>query len=106
MDMGGDVLNYAIFSISVLFILFLISLVIIVRLMYELNSIKYELEISKINCQKDLNRLEDRINEIGVRRDKYTEQEIEKLEKIQQSLVKIIQGKIDDVEKDKKILKG
>lgn len=104
--MGGDVLNYAIFSISVLFVLFLISLVIIVRLMYELNSIKYELEISKINCQKDLNRLEDRINEIGVRRDKYTEQEIEKLEKIQQSLVKIIQGKIDDVEKDKKFLKG
>ena len=104
--MGGDIANYAIFSISVLFVLFLVSLVIIVRLMYELNSIKYELEISKINCQKDLNRLEDRINEIGVRRDKYTEQEIEKLEKIQQSLVKIIQGKIDDVEKDKKILKG
>lgn len=104
--MQDDIVSYAIFSISVLFILFLVSLVIIVRLMYELNSIKYELEISKINCQKDLNRLEDRINEIGVRRDKYTEQEIEKLEKIQQSLVKIIQGKIDDVENNRRTLKG
>ena len=45
-------------------ILFLVSITIIFRLMYQMSDMKYELKLGKINCQKDLDRLEDSRNRL------------------------------------------
>ncbi len=74
-------------------ILFLLSITIIFRLMYQMSDMKYELKLGKINCQKDLDRLEDKINQIALRDSVVYSKEIDKLEQLHQSLTKLVDVK-------------
>lgn len=85
-----QIVEYLLIALSSVTILFLVSLGFVFKLMYDLNNLKYELKLGKINCQKDLDRLEDKINNILSRDSKHFEKELEKLEKIQQNLLKLI----------------
>ena len=85
-------------------ILFLISVGIILRLIYQMSDMKYELKLAKVNCQKDLDRLEDRINQLANRDTDTYKKEIEKLEKLHKSLSDLINDRESDIFKTKKIL--
>ena len=85
-------------------LLFLISLGIIYRLMYQLNQLNYELKLGKINCQKDLDRLEDRIDQIINRDNETYKKEIEKLEKLHRSISKMVDEREDEIRITKKLL--
>ena len=79
---------------------------IIIRLMSTLSDLKYELKLGKINCQKDLDRLEEKINRFSNQsssESKYSK-DIEKLDKLIKSLNKMVDGKIENIESAKKIL--
>lgn len=102
-----QIVEYLLVSLSTISILFLISLVVVFKLMYDLNNLKYELKLGKINCQKDLERLEDRINNLVRNDSNQFAKELEKLEKIQQNLLKIIEdgiGNTDNIRYNKRIL--
>jgi predicted PurR-regulated permease PerM len=100
-----QIVEYILIALSSVSILFLISVGFVFKLMYELSNLKYELKLGKINCQKDLDRLEDKINNILSRDSKYYERELEKLEKIQQNLLKIVDdGVTDSVRSSRRIL--
>jgi transposase-like protein len=73
----------------------------------QLSDLKYELKLGKINCQKDLDRLEERINQFfnQSNSDFKHSNDIEKLDKLIKNLNKLVDGKIDDVESAKKLLK-
>lgn len=80
---------------------------IIFRLNSQLSDLKYELKLGKINCQKDLDRLEERINQFFNQSNSNSKNisDIEKLDKLIKNLNKLVDGKIDDVESAKKLLK-
>jgi predicted PurR-regulated permease PerM len=102
-----QIVEYLLVALSAISILFLISLVVVFKLMYDLNNLKYELKLGKINCQKDLDRLEDRINNLVRNDSNQFGKELEKLEKIQQKLLKIIEdgiGNADNIRYNKRIL--
>lgn len=61
--------------------------------MYQMSDMKYELKLGKINCQKDLDRLEDKINQIALRDSVVYSKEIDKLEQLHQSLTKLVDVK-------------
>jgi len=79
---------------------------VIIRLMSSLSDLKYELKLGKINCQKDLDRLEDKINRFSNQSSSQSQysRDIEKLDKLIKSLNKMVDGKIDDIQSTKKIL--
>ena len=79
---------------------------IIFRLMTSLSDLKYELKLGKIQCQKDLDRLEERINRFSNQSssDSKFSKDVEKLEKVIKSLNKMVDGKLEDIESTKKIL--
>ena len=85
-------------------ILFLISVSIILRLIYQMSDMKYELKIAKINCQKDLDRIEDRINQLANRDNDTYKREIQKLEKLHKSLSDLIDSKEKEIKSNKQIL--
>ena len=74
-------------------ILFFISISIIFKLMYQMSDLKYELKLGKINCQKDLDRLEDRINQMTERDLNTYYKEVSKLEELHKSLSKLVDDK-------------
>ena len=78
---------------------------IIFKLMTSLSDLRYELKLGKIQCQKDLDRLEERINRFSNQSssDSRFSKDVEKLEKVIKSLNKMVDGKIDDIESTKKI---
>ena len=79
---------------------------VIIRLMSSLSDLKYELKLDKINCQKDLDRLEDKINRFSNQSSSQSQysKDIEKLDKLIKSLNKMVDGKIDDIQSTKRIL--
>jgi len=85
-------------------LLFLISLGIIFKLMYQLNDLNYELKLGKINCQKDLDRLEERVNQIASRDTESYRRELEKIEKLHRSISKMVDEREDEVRIAKKLL--
>jgi len=85
-------------------VLFLISIGIILRLMYQMSDLNYELKLGKINCQKDLDRLEDRINQLANRDTETYRNEIQKLEKLHKSLSELIDIREAEIQKSKQIL--
>lgn len=85
-------------------VLFLISIAIILRLMYQMSDLNYELKLGKINCQKDLDRLEDRINQLANRDTETYRKEIQKLEKLHKSLSELIDIREAEIQKSKQIL--
>jgi len=78
---------------------------IIFRLMTSLSDLRYELKLGKIQCQKDLDRLEERINRFSNQSssDLRFSKDVEKLEKVIKSLNKMVDGKLEDIESTKKI---
>lgn len=90
------------FSIGVLF---LISVGIILRLMYQMSDMNYELKLAKINCQKDLDRLEDRINQLAIKDTETYKKEIQKLEKLHKSLSDMIDNREIEIKSSKQLLK-
>jgi len=78
---------------------------IIFRLMTSLSDLRYELKLGKIQCQKDLDRLEERINRFSNQSssDSRFSKDVEKLEKVIKSLNKMVDGKLEDIESTKKI---
>lgn len=74
-------------------VLFIVSVGIILRLIYQMSDLKYELKLGKINCQKDLDRLEDKVNQIVINDSHTYSKEIEKLEKLQKSLTKLMDAR-------------
>lgn len=83
-------------------VLFLVSIAIIFKLMHQMSDLKYELKLGKINCEKDLDRLEEKINQIAVRDLNTYTNEISKLEKLHKSLTKLIDTKEDEVRNNRK----
>jgi peptidoglycan hydrolase CwlO-like protein len=96
-------MDYFIVFISI-GILFLIYVSIILRLIYQMSDMKYELKIAKINCQKDLDRIEDRINQLTNRDTDTYKREIQKLEKLHKSLSDLIDSKEKEIKSIKQIL--
>jgi len=85
-------------------ILFLISIGIILRLIYQMSDMNYELKLSKMNCQKDLDRLEDRINQLAIRDTDTYKKEVQKLEKLHKSLSELIDKRETEIKSVKQIL--
>ena len=75
--------------------LFIVALIIIIRMMYQTNELKYELKLAKINCQKDLDRIEDKINQLANKDGSHYLNEVHKLDKLQKTLAKLIDSQID-----------
>ena len=80
---------------------------IIFRLTTRISDLSYELKLGKINCQKDLERLEERINRFSNQSSSESQysKEIEKLDKIIKHLNRLVDTQIEDIETGKKILK-
>ena len=85
-------------------VLFLISIAIILRLMYQMSDMNYELKLAKINCQKDLDRLEDRINQLVIKDTETYKKEIQKLEKLHKSLSDMIDNRESEIKSSKQLL--
>ena len=85
-------------------ILFLISLAIIFKLMYQMSNLTYELKLGKINCQKDLDRIEDRINQLDNRSNEGYRREIEELQRLHDKLSKLVDDKEMEIKSAKKLL--
>jgi len=99
-------MDYFIIFGSILVLVLSLTFVIF-RLTSQLSDLRYELKLGKINCQKDLERLEERINRFSNQSSPEAQysKEIEKLDKIIKNLNKLVDTQIDDVETAKKLLK-
>lgn len=99
-------MDYFIIFGSILAIVLLLTFI-IVRLNNQISDLKYELKLGKINCQKDLDRLEERINRFFSQSssDSKHVKELEKIDKLIKNLNKLVDDKIDDVESTKRLLK-
>lgn len=69
-----------------------------------MSNLNYELKLGKINCQKDLDRLEDKVNQIIQKDTDIYKKEVEKLEKLHKSIEKLVDEKEDEFRATKKLL--
>ena len=86
---------------SIIGIIFILGIFVIIRMMYQTNELKYELKLAKINCQKDLDRIEDKINQLVHKDSSYYFNEIQKLEKLQNTLAKLIDSQVNKFDSQK-----
>ena len=87
-------------------IVVLVLTFIIFKLQSSVSDLRYELKLGKMNCQKDLDRLEDKINQI-VQKDSQTyANEIIRLEKLHKSLTKLVDSKEIEYINKHKLLNG
>lgn len=80
---------------------------IIFRMTSQISDLRYELKLGKINCQKDLDRLEEKINRFSNQStsdEKYTK-DIEKLDNLIKNLNKLVDDRIENVQSTKRLLK-
>lgn len=80
---------------SIIGVLFIAAIIIIIRMLYQINELKYELKLANINSQKDLDRIEDKINQLANKDNAYHFNEVQKLDKLQKTLAKLIDSQID-----------
>ena len=80
---------------SIIGVLFIAAIIIIIRMLYQINELKYELKLANINSQKDLDRIEDKINQLANKDSAYHFNEVQKLDKLQKTLAKLIDSQID-----------
>jgi predicted PurR-regulated permease PerM len=80
---------------SIIGVLFVVAIIVIIRMMYQINELKYELKLANINSQKDLDRIEDKINQLANKDNAYHFNEVQKLDKLQKTLAKLIDSQID-----------
>ena len=85
-------------------ILFFISLGIIFKLMYQMSTLSYELKLGKINCQKDLDRLEDRINQLASFNTNGYRKELDELQRLHDKLSKLVDEREYEIKSAKKLL--
>ena len=69
-----------------------------------MSNLTYELKLGKINCQKDLDRLEDRINQLDNRSNEGYRREIEELQRLHDKLSKLVDDKEMEIKSAKKLL--
>jgi biopolymer transport protein ExbD len=86
---------------SIIGIIFILGIFVIIRMMYQTNELKYELKLAKVNCQKDLDRIEDKINQLVHKDSSYYFNEIQKLEKLQNTLAKLIDSQVNKFDSQK-----
>ena len=77
----------------------------IFKLQSSVSDLRYELKLGKINCQKDLDRLEDKINQIVLKDSDTYSREIEKLEQLHKSLIKLVDDKEQENRMHRTLLK-
>ena len=80
---------------GIITILFIVVVIVILRMIYQTNELKYELKLAKVNCQKDLDRIEDKINQLANKDSSYYLNEVQKLDKLQKTLSKLIDSQLD-----------
>ena len=80
---------------------------VIFRLTTKISDLSYKLKLGKINCQKDLDRLEEKINRFSNQStsDIQYSKDVEKLDKLIKQINKLVDTKIEDIEANKKLLK-
>jgi uncharacterized membrane protein len=86
---------------SIIGIFFIFGIFVIIRMMYQTNELKFELKLAKVNCQKDLDRIEQKINQLANKDTSYHFNEIQKLDKLQKTLAKLIDSQIDKFDSPK-----
>ena len=86
---------------SIIGIIFILGIFVIIRMMYQTNELKYELKLAKVNCQKDLDRIEDKINQLVHKDSSYYFNELQKLEKLQNTLAKLIDSQVNKFDSQK-----
>tara|TARA_R110000803_G_scaffold42661_2_gene91398 strand:+ start:378 stop:680 length:303 start_codon:yes stop_codon:yes gene_type:complete len=86
-------------------IVVLVLTFIIFKLQSSVSDLRYELKLGKINCQKDLDRLEDKINQIVLKDADTYSREIEKLEQLHKSLIKLVDDKEQENRMHRTLLK-
>mgnify|MGYP003631109317 FL=1 len=86
-------------------IVVLVLTFIIFKLQSSVSDLRYELKLGKINCQKDLDRLEDKINQIVLKDSDTYSREIEKLEQLHKSLIKLVDDKEQENRMHRTLLK-
>tara|TARA_R110000782_G_C14649825_1_gene396603 strand:- start:195 stop:488 length:294 start_codon:yes stop_codon:yes gene_type:complete len=90
-------MNYLLITGAII-IIFLIGIFVIIRMMYQTNELKYELKLTKINSQNDLDRIEDKIKQLANKDSSYNLNEVHKLDKLQKTLSDLIDSQIDKIE--------
>jgi hypothetical protein len=86
----------------------IIAFLLIFKLLRELSKVQVDLKVAKINCQKDLDRLEEKITKHVNQDTKRLNDEITRLQRMQSELLAILDkhlGVINSKE-EKEILKG
>ena len=86
-------------------IVVLVLTFIIFKLQSSVSDLRYELKLGKINCQKDMDRLEDKINQIVLKDSDTYSREIEKLEHLHKSLIKLVDDKEQENRMHRTLLK-
>lgn len=86
---------------GIITILFIVVVIVILRMIYQTNELKYELKLAKVNCQKDLDRIEDKINQLANKDSSYYLNEVQKLDKLQKTLSKLIDSQLDKFDSQK-----
>lgn len=85
-------------SVEILFYIggfLIVSLsVLSIKLLNDISNLRFDLKLGKMNCQKDLDRLEEKINRVINSESKQVQRDIDKLDKIQKSLQTIIDNEI------------
>ena len=99
-------MNYFLIFGSILLVIAVLTFIIF-RLTTKISDLSYELKLGKINCQKDLDRLEDKINRFSNQSSSESQylKDIEKLDKLIKQINRLVDTKIEDIETGKKLLK-
>jgi len=86
----------------------IIAFLLIFKLLRELSKVQIDLKVAKINCQKDLDRLEEKITKHVNHDTRRLNDEITRLQKMQSELLSILDKhlEVQKVKKEKEILKG
>ena len=86
----------------------IIAFLLIFKLLRELSKVQIDLKVAKINCQKDLDRLEEKITKHVNHDTRRLNDEITRLQKMQSELLSILDKhlEVEKVNKEKEILKG
>ena len=86
----------------------IIAFLLIFKLLRELSKVQVDLKVAKINCQKDLDRLEEKITKHVNHDTRKLNDEITRLQKMQSELLAILDKHLDTSKhtKEPEILKG
>jgi hypothetical protein len=86
----------------------IIAFLLIFKLLRELGKVQVDLKVAKINCQKDLDRLEEKITKHVNHDTRKLNDEITRLQKMQSELLNILDKHLDtsNYKNQREIIKG